>query len=140
MSAPSYAPPNPTAMMRICWTPSIKSTNAKKPYLCLKLSAWAELNNKQISDLTVAIWGLAFKPNTDDTRESLPLDLIKVLIENGATVRANDPKAIEETKHTLGDLPNLTYHDDPMATCDGADVLCLMTEWRPYRPETSPPW
>ena len=105
----------------------------QKTLIWRKIQAWAELHNKQISDLTIAIWGLAFKPNTDDTRESPALDLVKVLQENGASIRANDPKAIEETKHALGTLANVTYHDEPMEACEGADILCLMTEWRPYR-------
>ena len=105
----------------------------QKTLIWRKIQAWADYN-KRIDELTNSRHlGISFKPNTDDTRESPALDLIKVLLENGATIRANDPKAIEETKHVLGNLANVTYHDDPMETCENADILCLMTEWRPYR-------
>jgi UDPglucose 6-dehydrogenase len=98
-----------------------------------KLAAWCTLKNRRMADLTVAVWGLAFKPNTDDVREAPALGLIKALIAGGATVRAHDPKATHETQRALGALPRLTYHDDMYAASEGADVLCLMTEWRPFR-------
>jgi UDPglucose 6-dehydrogenase len=98
-----------------------------------KLAAWCELNGRQLKDLTVAVWGLAFKPNTDDVREAPALDLLRDLSAAGAQVRANDPKAVHETQRALGELPGVTYHDDPYEATTGADVLCLMTEWRPYR-------
>jgi UDPglucose 6-dehydrogenase len=98
-----------------------------------KLSAWCELNGRKLSELTVAVWGLAFKPNTDDVREAPALDLLRDLSAAGAKVRANDPKAIHETQKALGALPGVTYHDDEYEATEGADVLCLMTEWRPYR-------
>jgi UDPglucose 6-dehydrogenase len=98
-----------------------------------KLAAWCELNGRHLKDLTVAVWGLAFKPNTDDVREAPALDLLRDLSAAGAKVRANDPKAVHETQRALGELPGVTYHDDPYEATTGADVLCLMTEWRPYR-------
>ncbi len=105
----------------------------QKSVIQRKLAAWCELNNRPLSSLTVAVWGLAFKPNTDDVREAPALELIRDLIAAGATVRANDPKATHEAQKSLGNLPRLTYHDEPEAATEGADVLCLMTEWRPYR-------
>jgi UDPglucose 6-dehydrogenase len=105
----------------------------QKTVIQRKLAAWCELNGRKLSDLTVAVWGLAFKPNTDDVREAPALDLVRDLIAGGATVRAHDPKAMAETKRELGDLPRVTYVEDPYAATEGADVLCLMTEWRPFR-------
>jgi UDPglucose 6-dehydrogenase len=105
----------------------------QKSVIQRKLAAWCDLNNRPLSSLTVAVWGLAFKPNTDDVREAPALELIRDLIAAGATVRANDPKATHEAQKALGNLPRLTYHDEPEAATEGADVLCLMTEWRPYR-------
>ena len=107
-----------------------------KDQLCTvqrKLRAWCELKNRPISALTVAVWGLAFKPNTDDVREAPAIGLIRDLIEAGATVRAHDPKATHEAQRSLGSLPRLTYHAEMHQATEGADVLCLMTEWRPFR-------
>ena len=105
----------------------------QKQVIQRKLAAWCELKGRKLSELTVAVWGLAFKPNTDDVREAPALDLLRDLSAAGAQVRANDPKAIHETQKALGELPGVTYHDDEYAATEGADVLCLMTEWRPYR-------
>jgi len=81
----------------------------------------------------VAVWGLAFKPNTDDVRESPAIELVRDLVAAGAKVRAHDPKAVHEAQKALGPLAGVTYVEDPYQATDGADVLCLMTEWRPYR-------
>ncbi len=105
----------------------------QKRTLQRKLAAWCELTGRNLGDLTVAVWGLAFKPNTDDVREAPAMDLLKELSAAGATVRANDPKAVHETQKALGNLPGITYHDDMYVAAEGADVLCLVTEWRPYR-------
>ena len=105
----------------------------QKQVIQRKLAAWCELQGRPLKDLTVAVWGLAFKPNTDDIREAPALDLVRDLAAAGARVRCNDPKAIHETQKALGDLPGVTYHDDEYAATQGADILCLMTEWRPYR-------
>ncbi len=107
-----------------------------KDQLCIvqrKLTAWCELKNRPMAGLTVAVWGLAFKPNTDDVREAPAIGLIRDLIAAGATVRAYDPKATHEAQRALGPLPRLTYHPEMHEATQGADVLCLMTEWRPFR-------
>ncbi len=98
-----------------------------------KLTAWCELKNRPLAGLTVAVWGLAFKPNTDDVREAPAIGLISDLVAAGATVRAHDPKATHEAQRALGQLPRLTYHEEMYEATQGADVLCLMTEWRPFR-------
>ena len=105
----------------------------QKQVIQRRLAAWCELHGKQLGDLTVAVWGLAFKPNTDDVREAPSLDLVRDLSQAGCRIRCNDPKAIHETQRSLGVLPGVTYHDDEYDATAGADVLCLMTEWRPYR-------
>ena len=105
----------------------------QKQVIQRKLEAWCTLHGKPLAGLTVAVWGLAFKPNTDDVREAPSLDLLRDLSAAGCRVRANDPKAIHETKRALGELPGVTYHEDEYQATQGADVLCLMTEWRPYR-------
>lgn len=105
----------------------------QKGVLQRKLSAWCELTGRRIEDLTVAVWGLAFKPNTDDVREAPALDLVKALSQAGAKVRAHDPKANEAAAKMLGPVRNLTYCHDAYEATEAADVLCLLTEWRPYR-------
>ena len=82
----------------------------------------------------VAVWGLAFKPRTDDIREAPALVLIDWLLEQGATVHVHDPEAMENVRAEYGD--KLTYAAKPMHALDGADALAIMTEWGDYqRPE-----
>jgi len=78
-----------------------------------------------------AMWGLSFKPETNDMREAPSLVIAEQLIEAGATVTAYDPVAIEETKHMVGD--RIGYAKDAYAALTGADALLLVTEWREFR-------
>ncbi len=78
-----------------------------------------------------AVWGLAFKPRTDDMREAPSLTIIQSLLDRGATVTATDPEAIEETKKILKD--RIDYEKRPMDALDGADALILVTEWSEFR-------
>ena len=80
---------------------------------------------------TVAILGLAFKPETDDMREAPALVVIEKLLADGATVRVFDPIAMEECKRRIGDA--VTYCKNMYDAADGADVFALMTEWRQFR-------
>ena len=105
----------------------------QKQYMRSKIEAWCHLAERKPADLTVSVWGLAFKPQTDDVREAPALDLIRWLLECGATVRAHDPQAHGTFAALLGEHPNVSYHDDPYVACDGADILCVVTEWRPFR-------
>jgi len=82
---------------------------------------------------TVALWGLAFKPNTDDMREAPSRVLIADLLARGAKVRAYDPVAMAEAKRIFGDEPRIAYADSPMAALDGADFLAIVTEWKEFR-------
>ncbi|MBA3701130.1 MAG: UDP-glucose/GDP-mannose dehydrogenase family protein [Planctomycetes bacterium] len=113
---------------------AVDAVNQRQKQVMLhKLNAWCTLTNRPLSSLTVAVWGLAFKPNTDDVRDAPSLDLIRAVIAAGAQVRAYDPKATHEAQKALGPLPRLTYVDDAYDATEGADVLLLMTEWRPFR-------
>jgi UDPglucose 6-dehydrogenase len=78
-----------------------------------------------------AIWGLAFKPKTDDMREAPSLVLIEALLKAGASACAFDPEAIKETRRILGD--KIDYADSALAACDGADAVVLVTEWSEFR-------
>jgi UDPglucose 6-dehydrogenase len=87
-------------------------------------------------DLTgkvIALWGLAFKPSTDDMREAPSLVLIADLLARGATICAYDPVAIKEAQRILGSEPRIRYAATPMAALDGADVLVIVTEWKEFR-------
>jgi len=82
---------------------------------------------------TVALWGLSFKPRTDDMREASSRVLMEALWEAGATVRAYDPEAMNETRHIYGDKQELTLCDSAAETLQGADALAIMTEWQEFR-------
>ena len=86
---------------------------------------------KDISGKTIAIWGLSFKPQTDDMREAPSLVIIKKLLEAGAKVKAYDPVAMKEAKHTLGDT--ITYAEDQYEALIDADCLLLVTEWPEFK-------
>ncbi len=80
-----------------------------------------------------ALWGLAFKPNTDDMREAPSLVLIEELVRRGATVCAYDPAAMDEARRHLGQVAAVTYAPQPMAALEGADALVIITEWKEFR-------
>jgi UDPglucose 6-dehydrogenase len=94
------------------------------------------------ADLTgkrFAVWGLAFKPNTDDMREAPSRVLLRELVERGATVAVHDPVAMPEARRVLAlDLPpellaRITFADKPMDALDGAEALVIVTEWKAFR-------
>ena len=80
-----------------------------------------------------ALWGLAFKPNTDDMREAPSRELINELLAAGATVTAYDPVAMHETQRIFKDEPRLMLAENPMATLENADALAVVTEWKEFR-------
>jgi len=87
----------------------------------------------QLQGRTFALWGLAFKPNTDDMREASSRVLMEALWEAGAAVRAHDPVAMEEAARLYGQRADLVLCETPEATLDGADALVVMTEWPLFR-------
>jgi UDPglucose 6-dehydrogenase len=86
----------------------------------------------QLAGKTFAIWGLAFKPNTDDMRESSSRALLARLWEAGAKVRAYDPEAMEEAGRIYGTRDDLALVDSPAAAVEGADALFVVTEWKAF--------
>jgi len=80
-----------------------------------------------------AVWGLAFKPNTDDMREAPSLNVIDELTRRGATIRAYDPVAMKEAAKVLGKNAGVTFVEDMYDALDGADGLVLVTEWKVFR-------
>ncbi len=82
--------------------------------------------------LRIAVWGLTFKPNTDDIREAPALAMIERLLADGAVVQAYDPKGIEHTRAQLGERPNLHFATSAEDAAQDADALALLTEWKEF--------
>ncbi|MCP1374984.1 UDP-glucose dehydrogenase family protein [Dyella lutea] len=87
----------------------------------------------QLAGKTVALWGLAFKPNTDDMREASSRRLMEMLWDAGARVRAFDPEAADETRRIYGDRNDLVLCEHPYEALEGADALAIVTEWKAFR-------
>jgi UDPglucose 6-dehydrogenase len=87
----------------------------------------------ELASRTIAVWGLAFKPNTDDMREAPSRTLIEQLWAAGARVRAYDPEAAAETRRLYGERDDLALCPDAYAALDGADALVVVTEWKTFR-------
>ena len=82
---------------------------------------------------TIAVWGLAFKPDTDDLREAPSRTLLAQLWAAGARVQAHDPAALDEARRVFGARPDLLLCDTPAQALQGADALVVLTEWKAYR-------
>jgi len=110
---------------------AVEDANDEQKHILLK-----KITQKFGHDLSgkrIALWGLAFKPNTDDMREAPSRVLIEGLWKMGATVTAYDPAAMEETHRIYGDDPRLKMVDSPAAALAGADALAIVTEWKEFR-------
>lgn len=88
-----------------------------------------------LTGLCFAVWGLAFKPGTDDVREATSLVVVSELIKRGARIRAYDPQATEEFKRTIGDkfLDSIEFVENRYDACENANALILITEWKELR-------
>lgn len=93
--------------------------------------------DNDISGKTFAVWGLSFKPNTDDLREAPARVLIEHILENGGNVKAYDPVAMQEMRHFYPNEKRLQLMGTAQDCCDGAEALLINTEWREFR---SPNW
>ncbi len=89
--------------------------------------------NNDVSDKTIAVWGLAFKPNTNDMREASSRDLMEALWKAGANIQAYDPVAMDECRRIYGEHPQLRLCENASAALDCADVLVIVTEWSEFR-------
>jgi UDPglucose 6-dehydrogenase len=87
--------------------------------------------NNHLKGKTIAVWGLAFKPNTDDIREAPALYTIKELLAHGATIKAYDPEAMENVKNELGNV--IIYAENMYEALENADALFIATEWNAFR-------
>ncbi|MGB0135030.1 UDP-glucose dehydrogenase family protein [Dokdonella sp.] len=110
---------------------AVEATNAaQKEHLHALISRHFEGNLK---GRTIAVWGLAFKPNTDDMREAPSRTLLEKLWSDGASVQAFDPEAHEEVRRIYGNRADLQLCDSQYAALDGADALVIVTEWKAFR-------
>jgi UDPglucose 6-dehydrogenase len=82
---------------------------------------------------TIAVWGLAFKPNTDDMREAPSRVLMEAVWAAGGRIRAYDPEAMEEARRLYGERPDLVLCDSAREAITGADALAVVTEWQEFR-------
>lgn len=87
----------------------------------------------QLTGRTVAIWGAAFKPDTDRVDNAPSVSIVRALLAQGANVRVHDPKALIPLRLYVGNHPGLLTCDDPWAAASGADALLVLTEWQIYR-------
>jgi UDPglucose 6-dehydrogenase len=102
---------------------------AQKLRLVEKVLAYFDGN---IEGKTFALWGLAFKPDTDDIREAPSIEIIKALTDKGAHIIAYDPEAMDNVKKNYPD-PHLTFADDMYKALEGSDALLIATEWSVFR-------
>jgi UDPglucose 6-dehydrogenase len=109
---------------------AVEEVNAEQKHVIARkiLKRFGKLGGRRI-----AVWGLAFKPNTDDMREAPSRVLIEELLAGGATVCAYDPVAMPAAKKEFAGLKGVSYADSPLAALDGADALAVITEWKEFR-------
>jgi UDPglucose 6-dehydrogenase len=118
---------------------AVQVANQAQKYVLIKKIS--QRFGPSLSGKTVALWGLAFKPNTDDMREAPSRVLIKALIDMGARIQAHDPVAMEEAKRSIAldfadtpdQLKNIQFCDRAEAALEKADLLVMATEWKAYR-------
>jgi len=109
---------------------AVERVNAEQKHVLARkiLKRFGKLSGRRI-----ALWGLAFKPNTDDMREAPSRVLVEELVANGATVSAYDPVAMPAAKSAFSDLKGIAYAESPLAALEGADALAVVTEWKEFR-------
>ena len=108
----------------------VEKINQKRSYKIidfLKKALWTLIDKK------IAVWGLAFKPDTDDVREAPSLKIIPKLVEEGAIVRVYDPKAMKNFKRLFLDLTNITYVEEKYEALKEAEALVILTEWEEFK-------
>jgi len=105
-----------------------ETNNQQKHVLFRKLSAYFD---DPLQGRKIAVWGLSFKPRTDDIREAPALVLIRNLLEAGCTVSVHDPVSQENVRQEIGNVVQYCPHH--YDACDGADALCILTEWNEFR-------
>ncbi|NDC37333.1 MAG: nucleotide sugar dehydrogenase [Proteobacteria bacterium] len=121
---------NASVQMQI--SESVEAVNFRqKASMVAKIES--HFGGSNLSGKVFAMWGLAFKPRTDDTREAPALVLCQELLKRGAKIQAFDPAAIETFKARLGSTPGVSYGESNYAVLKGADALIICTEWSEFR-------
>jgi UDPglucose 6-dehydrogenase len=111
----------------------IESTIKANQNQKLKMVEKIEKAMKNVKGKTIAILGLAFKPETDDVREAPSMVIIEALYQRGAKIKAFDPQAMKEAKKKLKDLKGIIFCKDEYEAIEGADTLVIITEWNQFR-------
>ncbi|MGD0822342.1 MAG: UDP-glucose/GDP-mannose dehydrogenase family protein [Desulfomonilia bacterium] len=106
-----------------------RANQRQKRYFAQKIINF--FHGEDLNKITIAIWGLTFKPKTDDVRESPALDIIEALLSQGITVKAFDPEGKENARRILGE--RITYAHDHYAAIEGSDALAIITEWNMFK-------
>ncbi len=106
----------------------MKVNDLQKEILSSKILQYFDGN---VAGKTIGIWGLAFKPNTDDIREAPALTIISRLLNKGAKVKAYDPEAMENVKQVFGD--KIEFSANEYDAIEGVDALAIVTEWNEFR-------
>ena len=112
---------------------AVRDVNGRQKHVLFEKIARFFHGDGGLAGRTVAVWGLAFKPNTDDMREAPSLVLIDALLQAGARVRAFDPEAMEGARQAYPASGGLTLTETKEAATEGADCLVIVTEWRAFR-------
>jgi UDPglucose 6-dehydrogenase len=106
----------------------------QKKIVYKKIKKYFKSLNQDLKNKNIGIWGLAFKPGTDDMREAPSEVIIKALINDGAKIHAHDPKATDEAKNTFKEIiNNITFHNNNYNALKNCDAFVLLTEWHIYR-------
>ncbi|NGX56097.1 MAG: UDP-glucose 6-dehydrogenase TuaD [Candidatus Anoxychlamydiales bacterium] len=106
--------------------------NDQKKYLSKNIENYFK-NTGGVKDKTIAIWGLSFKPDTDDIREAPSLNLIKDLLKKGATLRVFDPVAMDNIKKYFDKEKNISFCESEIEAANGSHAIALLTEWKQFR-------
>lgn len=106
--------------------------NRQKKVLCQQINRYFSTRGG-MKNKTIALWGLSFKPDTDDMREAPSLPLIEELLKNGVRLRLFDPVAMSNAKKILGDSSQIIWCIDEFDAATGADAIALLTEWKQFR-------
>ena len=109
---------------------SVEAVNQRQKYKLFELVS-RHFNN-DLKGKTFAVWGLAFKPNTDDMREASSRTLLSLLWDAGAKAQVFDPEAMHETQRIFGERSDLVYADSPAKALENADALIVVTEWKTF--------
>lgn len=110
---------------------AVESANTKQKHVLAQKIV--KRFGENLQDKHFALWGLAFKPNTDDMREAASRVLLSDLFEKGAHVTAFDPVAMDESRRLFGENPQLTYAANPLVALKDKDALIIVTEWKEFR-------